>query len=403
MHHLSRKVLLLFVFLLLSYMGVVILLTPHMSRAAAPSTYWVSKSGSDSNDCNASDTPLTTTAKLTIRAGFGCLTGGGQTLRVRAGIYTERFSYNAIVNGTSWDNAITVEANPGEQVIWSVPSSGPHALITDINWFILRGFVFDGTTGGNNLMADGYTSQPVTGAMRFLELGGVHMRIENNEFRNTAYAAMIINNEATDTHILNNYFHHIGKVYNCGTLYLKAPNSVVAGNLFQHQLCAPVMFWNQDFPSFVHNSVAHSNTIEDSGFFWAPTSENGTSAETGQRAPQGSMNTSAAGGISVTRGQNARVYNNLIKNTPGGLYAGYGAVDCAFYNNTIYGNPSTLADPSMSGIIFGNQSGINGPGFGTSGCVARNNIVYQPGVTNPAPIADLQGGGTNTFSHRWCG
>ena len=55
------------------FLTVLFLLTATQVDAA---TYWVSKAGNDSNGCTDTASPLTTTAKQTIDAGLGCMTGG---------------------------------------------------------------------------------------------------------------------------------------------------------------------------------------------------------------------------------------------------------------------------------------------------------------------------------------
>src|SRR5207244_2550953 len=81
-------------------------------------TYWVDgTNGNDVNGCNDSSTPLTTTAKRTIAAGIGCMLPGN-TLNIRAGTYDERITEWTLTypKATSWSNASTIQAAPGETV-----------------------------------------------------------------------------------------------------------------------------------------------------------------------------------------------------------------------------------------------------------------------------------------------
>ena len=90
----------------LTYGGVVVLLSPHISHAAG-TTYYVATSGDDSNLCSQSS-PC-----RTIAHGASILQPG-DTLIVRAGTYQE-FITTEIPNGTS-SSPITIKANPGDTV-----------------------------------------------------------------------------------------------------------------------------------------------------------------------------------------------------------------------------------------------------------------------------------------------
>src|SRR5712691_718257 len=65
-------------------------------------TYYVAKTGSDSNSCNSAQSQ--STPKLTINAGAGCL-GAGDTLIVKAGTYVEVLN-NVIPSGTAGNPTI---------------------------------------------------------------------------------------------------------------------------------------------------------------------------------------------------------------------------------------------------------------------------------------------------------
>src|SRR5262249_36959525 len=96
--------------------------------SAEARTFWVSKSGNDSNACTDSTTPPAASGKrLTITAGLACGggLGPGATLYVRAGTYDESFSFTVgIPSGTSWNAPVTLSAAPGEAVT-ILPTTGP--------------------------------------------------------------------------------------------------------------------------------------------------------------------------------------------------------------------------------------------------------------------------------------
>src|SRR5262249_29397338 len=68
-------------------------------------TYYVAKTGSDSNSC--SNAQSQSNPKLTINAGVGCL-GAGDTLIIKSGVYDELLE-NVIPSGTS-SALVTVRA-----------------------------------------------------------------------------------------------------------------------------------------------------------------------------------------------------------------------------------------------------------------------------------------------------
>ena len=87
--------------------------------AAAPATYYVSKStGSDKRTCAQATSP--TTPRGTVMGGLACVRAG-DTLLVGEGVYPEQISSPAIA-GTSWSNKVRIAAQPGETV-WLTPTS----------------------------------------------------------------------------------------------------------------------------------------------------------------------------------------------------------------------------------------------------------------------------------------
>src|ERR1051326_7826962 len=72
---------------------------------AQAATYYVAKTGSDSNSCTQSKSQ--TTPKLTFLDGLGCL-NAGDILNIRAGTYTES------IGVTTPPSGITVQKYPGD-------------------------------------------------------------------------------------------------------------------------------------------------------------------------------------------------------------------------------------------------------------------------------------------------
>lgn len=375
-----------------------------------PATYWVSPQGSSGSGCVDSATPLTTTAKRTIQGGVACLTSPGAVLKVRNGTYTERVDLDGVTSGVS-GNPVILEAENARQVFWHTTDT--IALgIENINYVTIRGFVFDGSKGGNNLPA--YTTIPVSGAQQLLSIGcsdpGIsstcshHITIENNEFRFTAYGLTGVSDQSHDIVIRNNWIHHQCKVKNCNVLYASGPTLTFENNLVE-DIAGSISLWNAG-PATANNGILRNNTFRRMGAFWA--TDNGSlqccaktppcSGDEGltcsQRMPQGHISHNS--GIGIAKGTGTQVYNNVFENNYGGsISADNGGDNCLIANNTIYGNLGPPEDGEYAASIS-----LNISGHGAANCAIRNNIVYQPGVTNPPQIYD--GGTGTTLSNNLC-
>ncbi|MCA9469715.1 MAG: DUF1565 domain-containing protein, partial [Nitrospira sp.] len=117
-------------------------ITSTMAISAANATiYYVATNGSDSNPGTNSQ-PLRTIAK-----GVKTLSAG-DTLYVKSGTYEETILTSAMVipNGTSWNNPITVAANPGDIVTIKPPTDRAFFWILDgqSKFLIIKGFIIDG-------------------------------------------------------------------------------------------------------------------------------------------------------------------------------------------------------------------------------------------------------------------
>src|SRR5687767_12102230 len=108
-------------------------------------TYYVAKTGSDSND------GLTTgTAKLTIQAGIGLL-AAGDTLQIREGTYDEVIGFHlfSIPSGTE-GNPITMMSYPGETATidgtLDLTPEDNESLLTffTTKWWTIKDIKFDG-------------------------------------------------------------------------------------------------------------------------------------------------------------------------------------------------------------------------------------------------------------------
>jgi hypothetical protein len=361
-----------------------------VSRVASAETYYVSPNGNN-DDSGAEDAPF-----RTIEHGISVLQAG-DVLQIMGGTYVESFTWwNG--GGTSWSDAVTVEAATGEEVIWEVPAQRRVAIdILDVHYVTIRGIIFDGTNGANRMVQLGYTTTPVSGSEMLVSLSCVsndqnqcahHIRFEGNEFRQAAYVATQSSPHTDVLEFVNNHIHHIGKVANSPGFYMGSPNCLFDGNHFHDIGGDAIGLWNED-GSTVHNGIIRNNLIVRAGWFWAG---EGTHENSNSPLELNSPNLRAPA-IFVSRGGGTKVYNNIIVDSPGGIGAGHDLWDCLIANNTIYGNTASgIGDPQYNAGIL-----LDDIGGGSRNCTVQNNIVYQPGVDFPQPIVNL--GVDNTLSN----
>src|SRR6266545_7368291 len=107
-------------------------------------TYYVAKTGSDSNSC--SNAQSQSQPKLTINAGVGCLNAAGDTLVVKSGVYDEIL--NNVIPSGSPGNQVTVKSEVQYGAIIRPATFGSTAYIISImngaHDIVLDGLVVDG-------------------------------------------------------------------------------------------------------------------------------------------------------------------------------------------------------------------------------------------------------------------
>lgn len=303
-------------------------------------TYYVSKTGNDSN-------PGTfTLPKLTVNAGIGLLSSG-DTLYIRSGIYDEKIDTTivSIPNGSSWSAATTIKAYAGERV-----------TITRGVIVITRSYIiFDGINVDHRLT--GTTSED-TG---YYISGSDHIRFQNAEVQYALskgiQTSLGFAGPSTDLQFLNLNIHHTGwgDVISAHHIYFSAGGAgagVGAG--------------------IDTNIIVDGCSIHHT---------NGVTYSTGVAiAPQ----TGIMLGVIV---RNCLIHDNGI-----GMQTYGGASECLIYNNILYSNgpnPAIAVDTSSNefynNTCWGNSSGIVISGASN---VLRNNL---------SPVSD--GGSGNTLSN----
>lgn len=216
----------------------VLFLTGYMVSAsvAHAATYYVSKSGNNSNSCATAQNITTPKATLTgATGGLQCLFPG-DTLFVRAGTYPERI-LNGIRGGTSWANAPRIAAYSGETV-WLTPTAGTDAAIrldaANTQYIEFDGINVDSRaiTGQGQLSVIAFTTQ--------LKNDVHHIRFKNAEVSAGASGGTIFRlgshqaiNATGGHHIQNVTVHGGGVTGTCGidcsgyAIYVSGPNHII--------------------------------------------------------------------------------------------------------------------------------------------------------------------------------
>jgi parallel beta-helix repeat protein len=329
-------------------------------------TYYVATSGSDSNPGTLQQ-PFRTIVK-----GVSILKPGDTTY-VRAGTYNEAINTRFVVfpSGTSWTNAVTLAAYPGEQV----------TLVGFINlagmqhsYIIVSGLIIDA-----NNSVEGFT----------INQGSHHIRLQNSEIKNTWSNGVGIwwgNNNGLSSdynEILNCRIHHIGSAGNAAKgwpdqpfgyglahgIYVTTSNNIIRGNTFYDIGEYSIHQWTSA-PYFANNNIFDGNIITRSGH---------------NTTRYGGV---CCGGITASGGNGTIIRNNIVYgNEVDGIDLMTTCINCKVYNNTTYNNPGwNIYTPDTSGTgieVRNNIAYPKGIHLGT-GTISSNNLLSNPNFVNAA-------------------
>jgi|CXWL01.1.fsa_nt_gi parallel beta-helix repeat protein len=350
------------------------------SARVQAATYYVATTGLDTN-AGTLASPF-----KTIKRGSQQL-AAGDTLYIRAGTYNEimmdRVSEFIFRNGTP--GAYTrYAAYPGEEKRVVLRPDAVIGINHYAVWFSIRnsyielsGLAIDGAntqfaalrTDGvyastNPLTSDGYAHSH-------------HIRIINNEFRNTGNGSLEIpaNTQGTcvylagDNEFIGNYVH------NCTSygVYAYFDKGLIEGNVIHNTGRYALHLYSTEHT--VNDWIIRNNRFYDNGI-------------------RGTLKTTLehSASVIITRGRNNRVYNNLVYNSYGGVRVWGNADNTLVANNTIYGNVTygIKVDGAtnentriVNNISWGNPDGqiVN---EGTNTTIEGNNLTSNPGVVNAA-------------------
>src|SRR5215831_10981056 len=357
-----------------SIAAIVFLTMPKRVVRAAGTTYYVAKTGSDSNTCVQAQSQ--STPKLTINAGAACLSGG-DTLVIMAGTYDEQIANLEVGTNIPSGSAgnPTVFTNYGNDVVWVSPTMVPmgfgHVLeVSNRSYVTFNGIRVD--AAGTAPCC--YPDDDPTSANLKIEDDSNHIIYTNGEMINCAICVNITEDDL-DTgvfnEITNSSFHEIclGLSPSSGNgmaFYISVPHTLIDHNTIYNSCGAGLYLYHQGFSTEVHDNILSNNIVHNV-------------ATTVMGIPGDSE-----AGFWMGFGSNNLAYNNVIYNNGAdAILVADACVNCLVYNNTVYNNGSIGIE-------------INGTGT-TAGAVVKNNISYANAVTS---IFDNSY--DNTFSNNLC-
>jgi hypothetical protein len=351
----SSTFLLFFILPLLSYLGTLFILNPHITHAAG-NTYYVSKQGSDSNSCDTARNPGSS-AKLTIADGAACMSGG-DTLLIQAGTYVEQmigdFGF-PFRNGTT--GQYTRYAAYQSDVVIVRPTSGDTVMATTDNTYIeFDRIIWDG--GGLNSCG--------AGVIRFLGDNHHHMRMRGGQIRNNP-CAQGIGGIGPNGEVLGVEIHHNGGY----GIYDVSSDTVIDGNIFHDNGGFAV----HAYDGTTTDPAAHQRMIIRNNIMY------GNGCRTGGPDGQGHSYPTIIMGM-MTDGQ---IYNNIIYGNWSGITVDPDTNGVKVYNNTIYNNNL------RSGCAFQDPPTCVDVGiYSDRNADIRNNICYQTGSINNGGSGTIQ-------------
>jgi len=345
----------------LKAMIVLVLLILNLPSVNAK-TFYVSTTGNDGNNGSIS-APWRTIIYAWRHS------GGGDTVLVRNGIYSERQMWLQMkTQGKGSENQFwTLKVFPDEEVVFTNAR-----IIIDDSYVRIQGLVFRGDTGGNSYI-------------QAVSWGGIHEQIEilDNRFIGSQKKPPLyfIGNNSL---IQGNTVDITGSVSH-GIYIMHGSNNIIRNNYVTGMAKYGLHIYDEDKypnepPAVIKNLIVENNIITSSS------SNSGIIISSGADPP---------GGIQIN---NVVVRNNIIFNNKDyGIYIRYGGTNenIEIYNNTLYNNGGgiyingSVADSITvhNNIFVSNSSGnINAHNVNT--LTISHNLYWKPTLVEPGTADD---------------
>jgi hypothetical protein len=320
-------------------------------------TYWVTPGGNASGCVSSEGDPGPGNSHSSINAGVSCL-ASGDTLVVKAGIYTESVFGIPSGQGSSWADAVptTVQANPGDRVVIQPSAGDPYnpIFIEDGKRFInIDGFVLDASNVPWSAFQIGY--------------GGFQaefIRIQNSELTNGSNGILALTNFSE---FINNRIHGNGDedFFEHG-VYLVGNNNIVEQNEIYNNAASGITSGIEcgTFSFTNNNNIIRHNTVRNNGRFGGSIPGMYLIGDCGQTSGTyqiygNNVFDEPSGGIAVYGTSGTEIYQNHVSNTRtgrdfGGIYVDANNSNITIANNTLLNNENDLNVDSSSSNIFGN-------------------------------------------------
>ena len=299
---------------------VIVLLVLLWAGPSWAATYYIAPTGAGGNDGN----PGTEAQPwATITKAFTVIVAG-DTVYFREGTYDQSIDSNlhTIPSGTSWENAITIAALPGE----TVTLNGRINLVTapcgtgSISYLIFDRLIINAASVDNGIGMCGDNSH--------------HIRHQNGEVMNAPESGII--GIGTGSEIINMKIHDNGTEWTDHGLYWCENDTIVRNNEIYNNSGYGIHLF-QEGGGCAHNVEIYNNRIYNNGF----------------------------SGVTLNHGRNILFYNNLVYGHTvadgWGVQIDRGAVAGQIYHNTLYNN--------VQGIQVWRVTNTR----------VQNNILYQSG------------------------
>ena len=309
------------------------------SRVATAATYYVATAGNNANSGTQAQ-PFRTIAKgLTVLQ-------AGDTLYLRGGPYTENIDSNeqTIPSGTSWSNAITIAAYPGETVILN----GHINFVTSpcgsgsIAYLIFDRLIIDATGHFGGVGGCGDNAH--------------HIRYQNGELKNSRGSGML--GIGTGSEIINMKVHHNGSSWLDHGIYWCESDTIIRDSEFYENTGYGIHLYGGDRCG--NNVKIYNNRIYNNHY----------------------------AGVTLNHGTNILFYNNLVYNhtQPDGwaLQIDRGTTNAQVYNNTLHNNLNGVQVWRVTNTIVKNNilSQSGNISDSSTGLVQSNNLTTDPKFVN---------------------
>jgi hypothetical protein len=326
------------------------------SPSAGPSrTFFVATGGSDQGN-GARNSPWQTLGYAVSQL------RPGDTLLIRGDTYTgpgnvidsERFT---VPSGTSWDDAITIAAHPGELVVLQ-PDDGSQAIrltLSAPHYLVFQDLVID----MRNQTTPGFQGGP---SGIYVSSGAHHNRFRRLEVKNNMGNGIEFsdnNGNSPFNEVLNCSIHDNGRYprINAGYgAYVFTSDNVFDGNDIYDNGGYGLHFFSEKAVVQVSRNVIKNNRIHDNG------RQGGTNY--GMVLASGDENVARDNSISGNRGgvlvyersSNAFVEGNtILNNNPLEGILILGAVHTTVRGNTVTGNGAGIVDEGEGTVLSGNN------------------------------------------------